>query len=130
MTRKSRVSGLAATAIVSVATLSACSSSGSPTSGTPAASSPPGTASVHIGELKVTGGYIPKPASPDVAAAYFTVTNSGSKSDSLTKVSSNVTSTVMAMAESHAGGTGSMTDLTRVLIPAHGSFRSPRATLT
>lgn len=87
------------------------------------APTPAGTATAHIGHLTITGGYIPQPASPDVAAAYFTVANSGSSADTLTRVTTDVTRSVMPMNESDSGATGSMTDLPRVRIPAHGSFR-------
>lgn len=60
------------------------------------ASDPPATpASAHpsyghaaVGRLLLTHGYVPEPASPSVAAAYFTVRNDGASADTLTKVSS------------------------------------------
>jgi copper(I)-binding protein len=82
---------------------------------------PAGTAHASIGDLTITGGYIPQPASTDVAAAYFTVTNSGSTADTITKVTTSVTSNVMAMTETDKGSVGTMTDLSTVTVPAHGS---------
>jgi copper(I)-binding protein len=80
-------------------------------------------ASTAAGSLVVTGGYIPAPASPDVAAAYLTITNNGDIADRLEKVTSSVTKMVMAMTETDTGGVGSMTDLPDVTIPAHGSMQ-------
>jgi len=91
-----------------------------PASGAPSA---PGAATARIGELTISGGYIPQPASPDVAAAYFTVANAGATPDTLAKVTTNVATTVKAMSETDHGATGSMTGLGRVTVPAHGSFR-------
>lgn len=117
---------IAGTAIVvAVAALSACSSSRSHPSAagrTVSATATQATGSAHVGDLTITGGYIPQPASPDVAAAYFTVTNSGSSADTLTKVVTSVTTKVMAMTETDSGATGAMTDLLKVVVPAHGSF--------
>jgi copper(I)-binding protein len=79
------------------------------------------TAHASIGDLTLTGGYIPQPASPDVAAAYITITNNGTKPDTITKVTTSVTTNVMAMTETSSGGVGSMTDLPAVTIPAHRS---------
>lgn len=89
----------------------------------PDAASAPGTAHGTIGDLAVSGGYIPQPASPSVAAAYFTVTNRGPVPDALIKVTSSVTRQVTAMRETDAGGVGTMTDLTALTVPAHGSTR-------
>ena len=80
-----------------------------------------GTAHASVGDLDLTGGYIPQPASPDVAAAYLRVANKGSVDDSITKVVTSVTADVMAMTEVNSGGVGTMTDLSAVTIPAHGS---------
>ena len=79
------------------------------------------TAHATVGDLVLTGGYIPQPASPDVAAAYLRISNNGSVADSITKVTTSVTSDVMAMTEVDTGGVGTMTDLSAVPIPAHGS---------
>jgi copper(I)-binding protein len=81
------------------------------------------TASAHIGDLVITGGYIPAPASPDVAAAYLTIVNRGASPDTLVKVTTDVAHAVMPMTESSRGGSGSMTGLGKITIPAHGQFR-------
>ncbi len=80
-------------------------------------------ASGRVGDLVVSGGYLPEPASPDVAAAYLTVANSGPESDTLTRVTAPLASSVMAMTETDRDGVGVMTDLSPVIVPGHGSFR-------
>lgn len=78
----------AAVGLVVVAALAGCQSG--------AASTPaPNTAatrgaSATVGALTVTGAYVPVPASPDVAAAYFTLTNAGATPAVLVTVGSDV----------------------------------------
>lgn len=120
--------GRAALVAAMVAATTACSSGSASSSadghsGSVARSPRPATASAQVGDLRITGGYIPEPASPDVAAAYFTVTNTGSAPDSLVRVTTAVAGSVMAMTESDNNGVGSMQDLSHVAIPAHGNFR-------
>jgi copper(I)-binding protein len=43
-----------------------------------------------VADLDITGAIVPAPASPDVAAAYFTITNHGSTADDLVSVTSDV----------------------------------------
>ena len=85
--------------------------------GSSAASSATGQA--RIGRLTIAGSYIPQPASPDVAAAYLTITNAGPTADTITRITTSVTNTVMAMNETDHGGVGTMTDLGPVVIAAH-----------
>lgn len=66
--------------------------------------------------LRVSRAYVPRPASPDVAAAYFTVTNSGDTGDELT----GVTTDVSAQAMMHQSTGGTMRMLDEVPVPAHG----------
>ena len=48
---------------------------------------PVGTAgSATVGDIAVRGGYIREPASPDVAAAYLSITDTGSQPDTLVSV--------------------------------------------
>jgi copper(I)-binding protein len=78
----------------------------------------------RVGSLLLLGdGYVPEPASPDVAAAYLTVVNTGSSPARLTAVQSDLATMTMPMTETSSGGTGSMAPLTKVVVPAHGSFR-------
>ena len=88
---------------------------------TTAASGPRGSAS--LGEIKITDAYIPQPASPDVATAYFTVTDVGSKGDVLLSATSKPASQASLMQESESGANAdTMTDITGGLsIPANGA---------
>lgn len=120
----SRYATTAAALIIGAASLTACGSD-SPAS-TPTPSALPGTARAALGDLMVVNAYVPKPASPDVAAAYFTVVNRGDTKDTLTSVSSDVSGMTMAMTESDQGTSGRMVDLGPVAVPAHGSFAFTR----
>jgi len=107
-------------------TAAACTSPKSPSlqTTTPAASAvsaPRGSAS--LGDLKITNAYIPQPASPEVAAAYFTVTDRGSQGDVLLSATSVPASQASLMQESETGANaGTMTGLTGGLaIPAEGA---------
>lgn len=77
-----------------------------------------------VGALRVTGAYIPQPANTSVAAAYFTVTDSG-PADVLTGVTSDVGTDVGLHRTVENGATGTMVAVPSVPIPAHGT-----ATLT
>lgn len=115
-------------ALIAVAA-SACSSSASAktvaasasSSSAAIASGPRGSASV--GHIKITGAYIPQPATPSVAAAYFTVTETGSQGDVLLSATSIPTSQASLMQETESGANaGTMTDITGGLaIPANGA---------
>ncbi|MBP2707697.1 copper chaperone PCu(A)C [Microbispora sp. RL4-1S] len=76
------------------------------------------TGNVKISDLRVTDAYVPRPASPDVAAAYFTVANSGDVPAVLTGVHTDVSATSMM----HRTTGTSMTMLDSVTVPAHGVF--------
>lgn len=67
-------------------------------------------------KLRVTGAYVPAPASPDVAAAYFTVLDSGRTGDVLTGVASDVSAETML----HRSTGQTMEMVGPVRVPAHG----------
>jgi copper(I)-binding protein len=75
-----------------------------------------GSDSVASDPIVVSGAYIREPASPDVAAAYFTVYNTTAADDTLTKVSTGAG----ADAELHANGSMTVTP-GGLRIPAHSS---------
>jgi len=100
-----------------VAALVVRDGSGSAASGDPPAFA---TASATVGALRVTGGYLPQPASPSVAAAYFTVTNGGSVPDALVSASSDVSSEVGLHDTVSHGSTASMVAISALTVPAHG----------
>jgi periplasmic copper chaperone A len=78
----------------------------------------PQTASNGAG-ITVAGAYVREPASPDVAAGYFTVRNDGDATVTLTDVTSDASSDTSMHAES--GNT--MAPLTAPKIPAHGTLQ-------
>lgn len=79
----------AAGLLVGAAALTGC---GSSSSAVPASSA--GTAAYDEPVLKVTGAYIPQPPTSDMAAGYFTITNTGRQPDRLTGVTSDIATTV------------------------------------
>ncbi|MFD1661323.1 copper chaperone PCu(A)C [Streptomyces caeni] len=66
-------------------------------------------------ELKVTGAYMPEPVTGDMAAGYFTVTNSGG-ADSLTSVTSDLTDDITL----HSTTGGAMREEKSFAVPAEG----------
>lgn len=66
--------------------------------------------------LSVTGGYIPRPLLTDMAAAYFTVTNSGGTAARLT----SVTSPLAAHATLHTTSHDTMQQVSSLAVPAGG----------
>lgn len=112
---------LPACALLVLATATACAASHPIETSPPTTTGPRGSASV--GDIKITDAYIPQPASPDVAAAYFTVTDVGSSGDVLLSATSQPSSQASLMQEAASGANaGTMTDITGGLsIPAHGA---------
>lgn len=82
----------------------------------------PAAAPASPARISVTGAYIPLPASPDVAAAYFDLGNSGGSADRLTGVSTPAAQSA-ALNEST---TTSMQTVSSVEVPAHGGARFAR----
>ena len=111
--------GCAASAASAAPTAAA---TGTATAAAAAASAGP-RGSASVGPITVTDAYIPQPATPDVAAAYFTVTEHGGQGDVLLSASSVPASQAALMQESQAGqGAESMTTLPHGLpIPAQTS---------
>ena len=69
-------------------------------------------------DLRISQVYVPQPASPDVAAAYFTVTNSGDQADTLTAVAGDVSKKTMM----HESTGGTMTTVGSLPVPARGKL--------
>lgn len=110
-------------------TVTACSStsgsashaSDAPGDASSASASPSPRGSAVAGSIQITGAYLPQPASPDVAAVYFTVADTGDQADVLVSATSTPAAQASLMSESTSGGAESMTTLTGGLpIPAHG----------
>lgn len=113
LTRRTRLGAaglvvLAAAATGGTMALTGCSSG---TARTDAKSASPA-------RLTVSGGYIPRPLLTDMAAAYFTVTNSGGTAARLT----SVTSTLAAHATLHTTTADTMRQVTSLPVPAHGTL--------
>lgn len=110
--------------------LSGCASA-SPTAGVTASRGPAtsaatvpsaGTARGAVGPLQLDGAYIPQQASPDVAAAYLRVTNTGGSDDVLDRVSTPAAATVMLHDTVGDGGVERMVPLEALTVPAHRSM--------
>lgn len=80
------------------------------------------TASATLGTLRIGGGYIPQPANPAVAAAYFKIANSGSGADTLLSVSSDASKDVGLHKTIEHGTTGTMVPVASLVVPAGGSL--------
>jgi copper(I)-binding protein len=80
------------------------------------------TASGDIAALRITGGYVPQPANPTTAAAYFVVTNTGSTPDTLLSVSSGVSKSVTLHRTVEHGASGVMVSVASLAVPARGSL--------
>jgi len=69
--------------------------------------------------IVVSGAYVREPASPDVAAAYFTVYNTTGTDDTLTSVATGAGQSASVMTEDASGGMQELA--TGLRIPAHSS---------
>lgn len=79
-----------------------------------------GTVGADLAALHIRSAYIPEPASPDVAAAYLSITNTGDQADTLLSVTSPDARDVMAHSTVASGaGTESMVPLSATDVPAH-----------
>jgi copper(I)-binding protein len=77
-----------------------------------------GAAEASSAAITVTGAYVREPASPDVAAAYFTVHNNSGKADTLQTVLTGAGEE----SDLHTDSGTSMADMPNgIPIPAHGS---------
>ncbi|MGW1157607.1 copper chaperone PCu(A)C [Streptomyces sp. NPDC002513] len=95
--RLGRIAALTAAGLV----LAGCGGSGGTSSAAP--------------ELKITGAYMPAPVTSDMAAGFFTVTNSGG-ADTLTSVTSSLAGDVTL----HSTKDGTMEEETSFAVPADG----------
>lgn len=90
------------------------------TGSSPARTPGPRLAHGSIGPLHVAGGYVPRPASRDVAAAYLVISNDGPTADALIGARSSATGRVEVMRERRANGAETMRTLRSLPVPAHG----------
>ncbi len=87
--------------------------------GSDAAAGPSSGASASSGDLTLSGGRVPLPASPDVGVAYFTLTNSGSSDDHLVAASSPAARSVVPMKDVTSHGSSTMVAVPSLPVPAH-----------
>jgi copper(I)-binding protein len=93
----------------------------STTNTTSVTASPSPRGSAASGAIRITGAYLPQPATADVAAAYFTITDTGDEADVLVSATATPAAQTALMRESTNDGAESMTAVTGGLpIPAHG----------
>lgn len=76
-----------------------------------------GSGSGGDGGIAVTGAYMPQPVSDDMAAGYLTIVNDSGTKAELTSVTSDVGDVTM-----HRTVGGSMEEITRFAVPAHGQL--------
>lgn len=107
-------------AVAAALLVGGCGGSDSPDTGM---ATHPSYGHATAGGLRLTHGYVPEPASPAVAAAYFTVRNTGSSADTLTKVSTPAAAEAgLHRYAKSSGGAERMVPLRGGLrIPAHGT---------
>jgi periplasmic copper chaperone A len=78
-----------------------------------------GRIAARLGALEVIDPFLPDPASPNVAAVYLTVRNTGSVPDRLVAISSSAATTSMLMSEDDRGSVDTMGRLGALFVPAH-----------
>ena len=70
-------------------------------------------------QLRVSGAYVPQPPMGDMAAGYFTITNTGRAADKLTSVTSDIATDVSMHTTTAAG---QMRQVPSFPVPAGGSL--------
>jgi copper(I)-binding protein len=113
-----RFAGFVAAGLLGVGLLAGCGSH-SDAASKPSASAPAqlgGTG--QIGSLLISAAYVPEPASPDIAAAYVTVHNTGKITDTLLRASTPAGTSTSLHRDVTSGGTEGMVPLRSIPIPA------------
>lgn len=115
--------GLAFLVLATSGLLAGCGGSSAPkaAAGDGMPSAMPGTGSADLGDLHIRGAYIPRQASPDVAAAYFSVTNDGAAADQLVAVTTPSAPSVGIHVTVTSGGAETMRELDSLAVPAGGT---------
>jgi len=72
----------------------------------------------QLGALQISGAYVPEPASPDVAAAYVTVHNTGRSDDSLLRASTPAGRSATLHKDVTSGGSEGMVSIGAIPIAA------------
>lgn len=73
--------------------------------------------------LQVTGAIVPVPAAAGQTAVYLTIANTGAQADELLSVTTNAAAGAMLTGNAVGAGksAGSMTELSGITVPAHGT---------
>jgi len=80
-----------------------------------------GTVGADLGALHIRGTYVPAQSSTDVAAAYFSVTNTGGSGDALVSASTPVAMSVGLHDTVGEGSADEMVDVGALTVPAHAT---------
>ena len=81
----------------------------------------PAKGSATIGPLTITHARMPQPASPDTAAIYLDIKNSGATPDELVGLTADFANGGMVMTDRTQGAQQQMQQVDGLTIPAHGS---------
>lgn len=82
------------------------------------------TGTARLGSLQIFDAYVPQPASPATAAAYFAIRNDGDSADALQQISTPISSmAMMHRYESTGPGTEKMTGVMELKLPPHKTVR-------
>jgi copper(I)-binding protein len=73
------------------------------------------------GAIQIRAARIPQPASPDVAAAYLTIINTGASPDALVRASTPAAASVSLHETTESSGVERMVPLSTIPVPAHGT---------
>jgi hypothetical protein len=120
---KRRAAGLVVAALAAAVGLAACGASSSADHGAGVEAQPLALTGGHatIGQLSITGAYIPAPATPSLGAAYFTVTNAGPADRLMSVTTSAYRSAQLNHYVTDSSGAQSMVAVhAGAVIPAHG----------
>lgn len=120
--RRTLAAGGCAAAML-LATCACSSAAGKSADAAAASASPSPRGSASAGSIQITDAYLPQPASADVAAVYFTVTDTGDEPDRLLSATSVPSAQASLMSESSSGNAESMSMVSGGLpISAHGKL--------
>jgi copper(I)-binding protein len=87
------------------------------------------SAATRVGALVIRDVFTPAPASPDTAAVYFTVQNTGDGDDALLAAATDIADEVQLHRTVMEGGAMKMQPVPRIAVPAHGEARLARGGL-
>lgn len=126
-----RVAGLVGALLLASLAAAACGANDGRRSGESAAATatPSITGETRVGALVIRDAFTPAPASPDTAAVYFTVQNTGDSDDALLAAATDIADEVQLHQSVMEGGAMKMQPVPRIAVPAHGEARLARGGL-